>query len=149
MSSNFQAFLNSAAAHYNIKPAPWAGQEVRSQVPGCPVTTSAAIVPLKLKVWRKLDSEVTAFSQMAKEDWPVHCPAPSEQLEVLGLVLRKKLATYPEMQEIHDPVELTKLADAVTKAGKTLENVMLLIGQLKEEYEAAKAAEEEFVKTLS
>lgn len=145
MSNNLHAFINATVAHHKQNPVSWFGQGTQP-VPG---TMASAIVPLKMKVWRKLDAKVKTFSQMAKEDWPEIFPSPSEQLEVFGLVLKKKLASYPEMQEVHDPVELTKLADAINKASGTLENVLLLVGQLKEEYEAAKAAEDAFVKTLT
>lgn len=110
---------------------------------------SGAPVPLKVKVWRKLDAKVCAFATMAKEDWPTNSPGPQEQLEVLGFVLKKKLTSYVDMQEVHNPLELTAVADAVDKASKTLESVLLLVGKFKEEYEAAKAAEAAFVKTLS
>lgn len=159
MSTDFQNFLANMSSS---KPVDLAGQvraflkniEPKDQDsdddnPVIAHLVSGGPVPLKVKVWRKLDQKVFDFNAMAKEDWPTNCPAPSEQLEVAGLVLKKKLAGYVDMQEIFNPVELTTAADAVQKAGKTLEDVMVLLGKFNEEVKAAKVAEAAFVKTLS
>lgn len=160
MSNNFQDFLTVAgntsglpdqirAFLRTLEPKNTTDDSVDDEVPIIAHLVSGAPVPLKMKVWRKLDAKVAAFATMAKEDWPTNSPGPQDQLEVLGFVLKKKLASYVDMQEVHNPLELTAVADAVDKASKTLESVLLLVGKFKEEYAAAKAAEAAFVKTLS